>query len=292
MPDAYLHRRTALAAARRCSFAVEDADTFILGAQGPDPFFAYHLWGKKELFSAETLGHRLHSTHTDKLLCEMARLADTPARRSFAAGFVTHAVLDSVLHPYINTIACTKDSFYAKPGGHCLFESALDTYFYRYDHKKKFEVCRPDKLCPTLTAERQADVCSLMRDAAAFVLEEKPDVLELSDCYHRFRWARKFFYSPFGGKKLLARFADAVLHSPGKIIGHMQPACLKDDLPVCEINGSFIYAAGELLPIAEKEAARMLTALSYLWAGRISYDKFCTLIVCTNWLTGNRCAGE
>lgn len=76
----------------------------ILGAQGPDMFLHNHRTEPKGLVFGKLL-------HTDSYGCFSRRLAErcpaanddsAGARLAFLAGYVTHAVLDRITHPFIN----------------------------------------------------------------------------------------------------------------------------------------------------------------------------------------------
>lgn len=288
MPDAYLHHRTALRAARLADYTPACPAAFLAGANGPDPLFAYGVFAGKPA-AGSTPGHQMHSKQTLALLTALLAGAHTPAQCSFAAGFLTHAALDTALHPYIAFLAQTQGSPYAAPGGHCRFEAALDTVYYRYDTGRRFGAAPPDLLCPRLLPDELADICALLRDALKSVYGLDAEVVELSDCCHRFRLAHWFFYSPLGGKKLTAKLADLVMRTPGNVSGHMQPRALAKSLPVFQAENGPVTCAGDLLPHAEQTAADLISAAKSVFRGELSPGDAAAKLGNVDWMTHLPC---
>ena len=103
---------------------------FMLGCQGPDPFYLYHRlpWQSKKDFKAVLhYGDILHKTHindTIRMLLEEAKESRNELDIAYVMGFMCHWSLDAVAHPYIfyETDSLKEDIGNA----HQLFETILD----------------------------------------------------------------------------------------------------------------------------------------------------------------------
>ena len=104
---------------------------FLAGANGPDPLFVYRFWDPHPTVDLPALGSGCTAKRRGAFLAALSRLAQTPAQRSYAAGFVMHNTLDSLAHPYVALIT-QKGGVYDIPQGHSYFESALDTALWRW----------------------------------------------------------------------------------------------------------------------------------------------------------------
>lgn len=102
---------------------------YYAGAQGGDAYFFTKLTtGEKNLGQAM---HRRHIRETFDLFLEKAREGDG-AVCSYAAGYITHYVADSVFHPFVYAL-CGKllDEGGTGIAYHQYIESSLDSYFIR-----------------------------------------------------------------------------------------------------------------------------------------------------------------
>ncbi len=109
----------------------ENPDDFFLGAQGPDLFFFYRPFSKRE----ENAGKVLHRRHIyglfSFLLCKLreGESREEHARLlAYAAGFIAHYAADTVFHPVVYAAL--------SEGGekgliHQRIENDWDVYFYR-----------------------------------------------------------------------------------------------------------------------------------------------------------------
>lgn len=83
----------------------EEIDAFILGNQGPDPFF-YLVLGKRYKAS-KPLGSVMHKARPAQLLfnlCSLTKDAESESSqiaRAYVSGFLCHWALDSTLHPLV-----------------------------------------------------------------------------------------------------------------------------------------------------------------------------------------------
>ena len=121
---------------------------FVLGCQGPDIF--YHSQGRRPVgLEYGTLLHRRGAgTFTAELLgsCFSPPGADTRTRRpeneinalgAYSLGFMTHAILDRLAHPYIvykSDSSCSAARFPGIPrfeGSHAFFERIIDVMMFK-----------------------------------------------------------------------------------------------------------------------------------------------------------------
>lgn len=83
----------------------DERDAFLLGNQGPDPFFYVRIDPSLKDFG--NVGDMMHHERPTSLICGM-RLAyealdgnDRATGRAYAAGFLCHYLLDSAMHPLV-----------------------------------------------------------------------------------------------------------------------------------------------------------------------------------------------
>lgn len=279
MPEAYAHIRTARHAAALCGYAPEVPAAFCAGANGPDPLFYYRFWSARPAPAAPdapglpapdlpALAARLHREQAGAFLLALARLAVTPAQRSYAAGFAVHHALDARAHPYVAAVDADGGP-YAGPGGHCRYEAALDTALYRRDWGGS---CAPLSLtAPPLLTDQLGEVCALLRQAIAAVYGEQVPFSCLVDTFFDFRRLHRLLRSPLGFNRLLVRLLDAAQRSPHPIAVHVQPQRLRPGLPDDwrdPFDGSARSGGiAAILAAAENEAAGALRALRGYWDG-------------------------
>lgn len=222
MAEAYTHLRIARAA--QAAFAeVESEKAYLLGANGPDPFFAYKVLAKRKPYPLPELGTRMHTEHCGRFLLELLRRSETSAQRSYTLGFLTHYAADCVFHPYV--AACTAEGgAFHRAEGHGFCEVALDTYFHMKDTGRAGVPARDAAVMPA--TRELAEIAALMHGALLEVYGEDVPLLAVTDAFRGFRRLHGFFCSPLGGKKALAAFADkCILRRPGWALSHMTPAC-------------------------------------------------------------------
>ncbi len=77
-----------------------DKSRFLLGALGPDFFYASKVRNKKDITRLGSLYHHSNADKALKTFVEVAQSIDNDAY-SFAMGFLTHYALDSTAHPFV-----------------------------------------------------------------------------------------------------------------------------------------------------------------------------------------------
>lgn len=84
----------------------DERDAFLLGNQGPDPFF-YLVLDPIGSRPYKEVGNRLHHEHPSRVLASLAGAARDPyagdddVARAYVAGFLCHYLLDSTMHPLV-----------------------------------------------------------------------------------------------------------------------------------------------------------------------------------------------
>ena len=101
MPEAYTHIRIARAALAQSGEHAPSTAAYEMGANGPDPLFAYRVLSAKRPWPLPELGGRMHDEQCGRFLRTMIFAVSTPAQRSYALGFLAHYAADSVMHPYV-----------------------------------------------------------------------------------------------------------------------------------------------------------------------------------------------
>lgn len=119
-----------------CKCINKNRDLFLLGLQGPDPFY-YHRLLKKD--NKAYIASRMHTEKTGDFLmsalCYIKKLEPSDKAfnecLSYISGFVCHYILDSMLHPYIFYFGGRRidgiPETYAYTGLHRKIELAIDT---------------------------------------------------------------------------------------------------------------------------------------------------------------------
>lgn len=227
MPEAYTHIRIARAAQQRAAQPVPSQNAFEMGAQGPDPLFAYKVLSRHKPFDLAGLGDRMHEEQCGAFLRSLVFRAFTPAQRSYVMGFLTHYAADATLHPYV-AAQTAPGGVFARPYGHGFCEVAMDSWFHQTDQGSP--AVPADTAAPPLYTAQLAEVTELLHACILEVYGQDITREALADAFHDFRWLHGLFCSPRGGRRALVTLAETlVLHKPGWGRSHMTPAKLPRD---------------------------------------------------------------
>lgn len=112
---------------------------FLLGNQGPDPFFFRFSGIPRKLHASHELAHRMHNEHIYEAFqamhtgVERLPVADSRIGRAFALGMLSHYALDRTVHPYVyaqqnDLISANVDLNDAENEVHAIIESDLDCW--------------------------------------------------------------------------------------------------------------------------------------------------------------------
>lgn len=130
---------------------------FLLGNQGPDPFFFRFLGLPKSISAAQELGPRMHDEHIAQAFQALRDAvpslpkADQSLGRAFALGMLAHYALDRQAHPYVFGIqyeiveANKEDMEGADSEVHAVIESQLDSWMLMHLRHRTVQQCPPYK---------------------------------------------------------------------------------------------------------------------------------------------------
>lgn len=290
MPDAYTHLRTARHALALSGGALPCKIAFLAGANGPDPFLFYRFWQHHPDPDLPALAQRLHREKAGLFLLNLAELADTPAQRSYAAGFVIHNTLDSLVHPYLAALTAPGGPCSAA-GGHCRWEAGLDCTLSFWDAGRRMPL--RDETAPPLRTAQLGETAALLVSAVQLTYGQQLPFAAVVDAFTHFRLAHWFFRSRFGVKKGMARLIDLGLGRPGFVSSHMQPARLRTPPPSSWTDPytgrSRSGGLTALITAAEDRGAQRLRALQLYWAGSLSEAALAAQLGSASYETGLDC---
>lgn len=271
MPEAYTHIRIARAARQVSGVSLSAAAPYEMGANGPDPLFAYQVLSPHKTCPLPALASRMHAEQCGRFLRVMIFTAATPAQRCYTMGFLTHYAADSVLHPYV-AFQTGEDGQFRMPEGHGFCEVAMDSMFRQQDCGSAGVPA--DEVAPRLAPQELAEISQLLHDAILRVYGQEAPHEALADAFHDFHSLHRVFYSPRGGMRALVRLAERlVLRRPGWGLSHMTPAVWPQEGFAARWTNPFTGAVRQAGPQrlcaeAAQLAAGYLKAASAYWEGR------------------------
>lgn len=288
MPEAYTHVRIARNALKALEIDCDCNAAFEMGANGPDPFFAYQVFSKAPLFPMQALGQRLHKESCGVFLSNMVQLSKTDSQKWYTLGFLTHNAADALIHPYVAFITGASQR-YNRPCGHGFFEIAFDCTLYKKDFGTR---CISEKhTAPQLTPLQLAEIATLMRDCMLVTFNEELSIEGVVDSFHDFRTLHKLFISRYGFKKAIGFLAETfVLRKPGYALSHMTPAKLSKHLPDKwqnpYTNETIDGGAFDLLLPAEQVSMAFIKCAFAFWNKQLSIVQLNRLIGDHSYETG------
>lgn len=113
-----------------------------MGLQGPDFFYYYFPWMKT---SVGSLGGKFHNQSGQEFFLHATKVATSEAARAYLYGLLGHYCLDSLAHPYIESLVAIGEA------EHVALESEFDRYLmakdkipspHTYDMTKRFHLTR------------------------------------------------------------------------------------------------------------------------------------------------------
>lgn len=140
----YIFNKEVLKDLEDLDFLKDNEDIYILGAQGPDPFFFFGIVpiGRKEFYKEKrefgTQLHKISPEHHFKVMFEFANKQNEETKDflyAYILGAGLHYLLDCNIHPYVFYQTQTdidKDSFYY----HTNFETNLDVVLLSQKYNK------------------------------------------------------------------------------------------------------------------------------------------------------------
>ena len=143
----------------------EELLAFLLGNQGPDPFFFRVLGAPAGVRAAQSLAHRMHDEHMsaafEALRTGVSHLpaVDAGVGRAFSLGMLSHYALDRHAHPFVYAqefalIEAGKGLDDAKSEVHAVIESDIDSWMLWtlrratvHDCPPAGELVRTERIC-------------------------------------------------------------------------------------------------------------------------------------------------
>ena len=286
---AYTHIRIARAALAQSGEHAPSTAAYEMGANGPDPLFAYRVLSAKRPWPLPELGGRMHDEQCGRFLRTMIFAASTPAQRSYALGFLAHYAADSVMHPYV-AFQCGPQGQFNIPEGHGFCEVAMDSMFHEQDCGSP--AVPAGTAAPGLPPQELAEVTQMLHDAVAQVYRMDIPHEALADSFHDFHALHRLFLSPHGGKRALVWAAERlVLHKPGYGLSHMTPARRPADGFAEHWENPYTHAQMDAGPEAlcgesARLAAGYLKAAAAYWEGRSTKEALAAAVGDRSYSTG------
>jgi len=224
MADNYTHQYNARNAMKIAGYTPRNTDSFIMGANGPDPLFCYQMYNPFRRYHLSKLGTLMHNEKTGLFLQNLFRNAATDAQKDYCLGFLCHYSLDSTIHPYVNYVTQAYGSPFAVPSGHGYFESALDSMLC--EKSTGHPAADVDSYCPPMEKMYLDQIVTLFKKAVDATYPDYRDVprREYMQAFKDFRFIKRFFCSPSRSHFPLAYIIEKALgFSEGYVMSHMQP---------------------------------------------------------------------
>ena len=247
MADNYTHQYNARNALKISGYVPRDINSFIMGANGPDPLFCYQMYNPSRKYKLPELGHIMHREKTGLFLKNLFRFAQTDSQKDYCLGFLCHYSLDSTLHPYVNYITQLYGSPFNIPSGHGFFESALDSKLsVKLTGQPAADV---NSFCPEINKMAMNQIVALLKKAVDATYEDYIyPRSEYAQAFKDFRFIKKFFHSPHKIKFPAAYIIEKSFgFNEGFVISHMQP-CVRDipEFPIWKNEAAGLYSVETL----------------------------------------------
>lgn len=289
MPEAYTHIRTARLALQQSGVGAADTAAYEMGANGPDPLFAYHVLqsAKKRPYDLAALGERMHEEETGRFLRAMVFRAWSEAQRSYVLGFLSHYAADSTLHPYVEAL-CAEGGPFAGPYGHGFCEVALDSDLHEQDGLGR--AVPAQDAAPALSPQALAEIVELLHACILEVYGMEVSREALADSFHDFIWLHGMFCAG-AAKRFVIRVVQALMGKPGWGMSHVTPAKAPDGGFPEEWENPFTHAPQQkgpqaLLAQAQELAGQYQKAASAYWEGVLDKVQLAAVLGDRSYVTG------
>ena len=225
---------------KKIKFLNDNEDIYLVGAQGPDPFFFYGIipfTGSKEGKVIRRFGNKLHKMDPSKVFKFFFEFANKSKEKdvlySYILGAGLHYILDRKTHPYVFYKTGFSDDKKLKRKyfvNHTLFETHLDVLLMN-DRYKEYKVKPLDSI--KCDEEKIEDVSDMYEKLAKEVVEDKViDDDSFEDSYEHMCKIEKILYSKKGIKKGIVNF----LFKKTPFNTMMHPLSVKDNDKIDYLN--------------------------------------------------------
>lgn len=289
MPDGYTHVVTAKKAMEKSGFKAASQLAFGAGANGPDPLFFHKVWKKNRSPNLLKLASRMHKEKTGAFLIALVKHADTPVKKSYAAGFLTHYATDKTAHPYVAFLTEGESAPYHMPHGHGFYECTLDSELYQQDYGSR--TVRADRATPTPKKAELSEIVLLFRTALLEVYHEDISEKLLLEAFHDILFLRRCFTSRLGLRRWLFGLAERYLFKEeGYILSNLTPGRMPIKLPsgwVDPFSGEeHTGTMQDILIRAVDVGAEFLNQVQSYWNAEIPLEEFAQIIGNKSYETG------
>lgn len=227
-----------------------DTCAYFWGAQGPDFLFCHRFfpWMKGE--SLKVYGSMLHEkvkpSVTFSAMRDFLRKHSDSAYRSYVMGFLCHYSLDSIAHPYINSLAdrlvCERANE-TRTTMHGEIEGALDTIVLRYETGKLPSEISLGKMFPKNEAV-QRRISKLYREVIATVFGDEVSEGLLLQAAKDAHFTFSVLTDRTGIKKHIVDIVEK--GGPHNISSHFVPITERDDVDYANLQENEWQVGGEL----------------------------------------------
>ena len=221
-------------------FLKNNEDIYLLGAQGPDPFFFYGIipfCKNRNASKIRGYGSKLHKSVPNDMFSLFFKYADDSKYKdvlyAYILGAGLHYVLDRKMHPYVYyKTGFSKDKkekrkYYVH---HTLLETNIDVLLM----EAKFKKYQTKPSCSIESEISKVDCVSKMYSELAkkVIIEEKIDDNSFKEAYKQMYKMEKLLYSKHGLKK---KFASCLFKNT-PLNTMMHPKVVKDDDKIDYLN--------------------------------------------------------
>lgn len=289
MPDGYTHVATGNKALKNSNFKASSLLAFGAGTNGPDALFFYKVWKKNKKPDLLSIGSMMHKNKTGNFLISLVKNADSPTKKSFVAGFLTHYATDKTAHPYVAFLTDTKNAPYNIPHGHGFYECTLDSELHKVDYGTR--IVEGHQSSPTPPKDELLEIAELLHIALLETYNEDISQDMLVECYYDMLRMRKLFISRIGIRRGIFYIAERLIFKePGYILSNLSPGHKLKTLPSSWKNPfTGQKCAGgmkELLIEAQAVGTEFINKVNDYWNNNISLEEFRAIIGNKSYETG------
>lgn len=224
----------------KISFLENNEDIYLLGAQGPDPFFFYGIVPSFKLKNSGLVrkyGSKLHKLEPSEVFGCFFKYANDNANKDILYAYILgaglHYILDRKVHPYVYYKTGFSDNKKKKRryfSGHTLFETNMDVLLmngrYSAIKAKPYDAIESDDEKVRMVSEMYGFLSNQL------VKSERIGKNTFFDSYKCMRTIEKILYSKKGIKKGIV----SALFKKTPFNTMMHPRIVKDDSQIDYLN--------------------------------------------------------
>lgn len=287
------------------SFLKGNEDIYLVGAQGPDPFFFYGIvpfMGAENGGEIRRFGQILHKREPSKQFVHFFKYAKEHENKdilySYILGAGLHYILDRKIHPYVFYKTGFSDDRKLKKKyftHHTLFETNLDVLLM----EGRYKVYKVTPLESIKCDEDKIEEVSKMYEGYAkhVINNEYIDDDSFEDAYEHMCKIEKLLYSKRGVKKGIVNFLFK--NTPFNTMMH--PSVVKDASRIDYLNlknsewqdpsseEKFTKSFYDLIDEAKEEAKEWISIVCEMYEGKdVKIEKFVNGFIYDGYKEGNK----